>query len=245
MANHNSAEKKEEIRDLPKIENEGGTDVDIENTVISADEKVVGPDNKVNETENAKKPDDKKETLHYFLKISVPLLLICALIALMMALVNGFTKDRIKSNNLKATQEAISRIYPKFDSSDEIDIDVELPIKAVYRLNEGDVLLGYCVSVQPSGFNGAIEMMVGVNPEGNITGVEIISHTETPGIGAAADDPEYLKNYIGLYGNISFGEGIDALTGATISSKAILSGVNAAVEAINNINGQTVEGGAQ
>lgn len=245
MANHNSAEKKEEIKDLPETDNDGGKTVNIEDAEIATDDKVNESENTVDKTDNTVIPNKRKETLQYYLKIAIPLLLICALIALMMALVNGFTKDRIKSNNLKATQEAISRIYPKFDSSDEIDIDVELPIKAVYRLDEGDVLLGYCVSVQPSGFNGAIEMMVGVNPEGNITGVEIISHTETPGIGAAADDPEYLKNYIGLSGNISFGEGIDALTGATISSKAILSGVNAAVEAINNINGQTAEGGAQ
>ncbi|MGI6742347.1 MAG: RnfABCDGE type electron transport complex subunit G [Eubacteriales bacterium] len=243
MTDLNSAQNNEEMKDLQETKIDNDAAVKEDNEILTNNEETKTEETvKTNETVTSGK---KNDALRFYLRIVIPLLLISAVIALLMALVNGFTKDKIASNNLKATEEAIARIYPKFDLTTEIESDIELPIKAVYRLDEGGALLGYCVSVQPSGFNGAIEMMVGINPDGTITGVEIISHTETPGIGAAADDPEYLKDYIGLSGNISFGDGIDALTGATISSKAILSGVNAAVEAVNIISGQTAEGGAQ
>jgi electron transport complex protein RnfG len=245
MKDNNSAQNKEEIKDLqePKVNDNPIIKKDDQDT--SAENKLIKNDEAASESDKIVSSGKKNDTMRFYLRIAIPLLLISAVIALLMALVNGFTKDRIASNNSKATKEAISRIYSKFDSTTEIDAEIELPIKAVYRLDEGGALLGYCVSVLPSGFNGAIEMMVGVSSDGTVTGVEIISHTETPGIGAAADDPEYLKNYIGLSGNITFGEGIDALTGATISSKAILSGVNTAVKTVNDISGQTAEGGAQ
>ncbi|MBQ7721221.1 MAG: RnfABCDGE type electron transport complex subunit G [Clostridia bacterium] len=194
---------------------------------------------KPQETKEPKEPQEKKPsgTAGFIVSVALPLLVICAVTAALMALVNGLTIDRINENKNAATREAINRIYPAFDSLESVAEAPDLPVTEVFRLIKDGDTLGYCASVEPKGFNGAIEMMVGMSPKGVITGVEIISHSETPGVGARADDPQYLDGYDGLSGKISFGDGIDALSGATISSKAILSGVNAAAEIIGDIAG--------
>jgi len=74
--------------------------------------------------------------------------------------------------------------------------------------------------------------MVGVNADGSVQGVEIISHSETPGFGAKADDPDYLGQYRGQSGKLTLGRDVEAISGATISSRAILGGVNQALDAL-------------
>ena len=90
-----------------------------------------------------------------------------------------------------------------------------------------------------SGFGGEIRMMVGISAKGRLTGISIISHAETPGLGAvaAAKTPAgeaFRSSFFGSQGTLSMDD-IDAISGATITSKAILEGVNAAVEYVENM----------
>ena len=102
---------------------------------------------------------------------------------------------------------------------------------------------GYAVEVAPTGFGGEITMMVGVSATGEVLGISIISHAETPGLGAvaAADNDKgvsFREQFTGLISGITIGDGdnqVDALSGATISSQAIVDGVNAALECIKNM----------
>ena len=104
-------------------------------------------------------------------------------------------------------------------------------------------LHGYAVEVAPSGFGGAITMMVGVSVDGKVLGISIISHAETPGLGAvAAQNTDkgvaFRDQFVGLMEGITIGDGdnqIDSLSGATISSQAIVDGVNAALACIKNM----------
>ena len=101
---------------------------------------------------------------------------------------------------------------------------------------------GYAVEVMPTGFNGKLNVIVGVDAEGGVTGISVVSHAETAGIGTlvAADKPN--KNGVGVltqfYGRTA-GSGnlftvnsgsnqVDAISGATVTTKAITRGVNAA-----------------
>ena len=98
--------------------------------------------------------------------------------------------------------------------------------------NTGDgVLLGYCYIVTANGFGGEMELMVGLHPNNTIAGVEVIDHSETSGIGTNVLNATYLTRYKGKSGTLVLGTDIDAHSGATISSKAVLSGVNAALSA--------------
>ena len=105
-------------------------------------------------------------------------------------------------------------------------------VTGVYAANNS-----YAVEVSPNGFGGAISMMVGIT-DGKVTGISIISHAETPGLGAVASantdkGTAFRDQFQGLINGITIGDGenqIDALTGATITSQAIVDGVNAALE---------------
>ena len=85
-------------------------------------------------------------------------------------------------------------------------------------------------SIFGEGYGGAAEFMVGIGTDGKVSGISVVSHSETPNIGTKVfDDPEYLSGYEGLSGTLSFGNGVDAIAGATRSSTALLNGVNAAL----------------
>ena len=102
---------------------------------------------------------------------------------------------------------------------------------------------GCAVQVTPAGFNGAVTMMVGVDNDGKVTGISIISHTETAGLGAtAAADTDagraFRDQFIGMSGTVSVtkdGGEVDALTGATITSRAVCTGVSAALACAANL----------
>ena len=85
----------------------------------------------------------------------------------------------------------------------------------------------------PSGFGGNLDIMVGVGADGTCTGVSIISHAETSGLGANATKEDFRSQFVGK-SNVAVtkdGGDIAALTGATITSRAVWNGVNAAIEA--------------
>ena len=97
---------------------------------------------------------------------------------------------------------------------------------------EGEYL-GYFVEVTPQGFKDVISMIVGVDLGGNIKDVVCLSSSETAGIGTKATSDSHLDKYDGL--NASSVDTVDAITGATISSKAIKHGISDACETIKSI----------
>ena len=172
----------------------------------------------------------------YVLRLAGTLLLICAVTAGLLAGVNAVTKPIIDELNAKATQEAISAVLPGgFESEITEYADATGLVSKVYRGANG-----YAVEVGPGGFDNTITMMVGVDNEGKVLGISIVSHTETAGLGAVADadTPKgiaFREQFIGTSGSVSVtkdGGSIDSITGATITSRAICVGVNAALDCI-------------
>lgn len=89
---------------------------------------------------------------------------------------------------------------------------------------------GYVVHTLTSGYAGAVSMLVGVSNAGRVTGLVVRDLRETPGLGAKAlTDTEFLAQFLNTDGTAAVGEEIDALTGATVTSKAVARGVNSAV----------------
>lgn len=181
-----------------------------------------------------------ESTVKYILRLTFTLLLICAVVALALAGVNSITKDKIAENKVKKTTEALQKVLPGVEDVTEIPFTDNSGL--VSKVYQADGNLGYAVEVAPNGFGGAITMMVGI-VDGKVTGISIISHAETPGLGAvaAADTDKgaaFRDQFQGLISGITIGDGenqIDAMAGATISSQAIADGVNAALECIANL----------
>jgi electron transport complex protein RnfG len=106
-----------------------------------------------------------------------------------------------------------------------------------YEAFKGGKLIGYCIKAAGDGYNGPIQLIVGVDLNGVIMGVEVIEHSETPGLGARVKEikpgekqPWFLRQFIGKNASeAEVNKNIDAITGATISSRAVTETVNKAV----------------
>lgn len=101
---------------------------------------------------------------------------------------------------------------------------------------------GYVIGTVTAGYAGSIKMLVGVNNDGLVTGVQVRQMTETFGLGAnALYDWEFLAQFLNTDGNATVGEDIDAISGATVTSKAIARSVNSAV---GYVTGSDADSGA-
>lgn len=181
------------------------------------------------------------------LRLGLSLFLITAAAALVLALVDALTAGTIAQRAEAERQAAMACVVPGADVFSELYSEDET-IDGITGAYAGTRFQGYCVEVSPNGFGGAIHLMVGVDAGGSVTGVVILDHSETAGLGARADSPGFLEQYIGKSGTVSLtgSNAIDALTGATITSKAVTSGVNAALTAVLNYSeegGQTPDEG--
>lgn len=174
-----------------------------------------------------------KKTVLHMLRLAVTLLLITALAAGALAWVNGITKDAIAENQRAKTRQAVAEVLPGAENMTLVDSGSGI-VKGVYAPGADSAVQGWAVEVAPgSGFGGEIRLMVGIGADGKVTGISVITHAETPGLGAvaAAKTPageEFRDSFTGDSGELTM-EHIDALSGATITSKAVLEGVNAAL----------------
>ena len=175
----------------------------------------------------------------YVLRLAGTLFLIAALVALALAGVNSVTAPVIEELNAQKTQEAIEAVLPGgFDTIVEDYADASGIVSKVYQGANG-----YALEVGPGGFDNTITMMVGVDFDGNVLGISIVSHTETAGLGAVAAantsaGEAFRGQFVGTSGSVSVtkdGGTMDAITGATITSRAICVGVNAALECVANM----------
>ena len=173
----------------------------------------------------------------YVLRLAGTLFLITAIVAMALAGVNSVTAPAIAQLNYEKTQAAIQAVLP--GGGDEIDFTDDTGLVSVVYKGEA----GYAVQVAPGGFDGPITMMVGVDFDGNILGISVIKHTETAGLGAVAAaktsaGEAFRGQFVGLSGSVSVtkdGGQIDSITGATITSRAVCDGVNAALGCIANM----------
>ena len=154
--------------------------------------------------------------------------------------VNMITADAIAAANAAATTEAVANVLPEFENTEisEQTID-DMPI-VVYTATKGDETVGYAVeSMTKNGFGGAIRMMVGFAPDGKILNVNVLQQAETPGLGTkmADEDNALLRSIKDKKAwEIEFkvkkdGGELDALTAATISSRAYYEAVERAYQA--------------
>ena len=159
--------------------------------------------------------------------------MICSAVALLLAVVNMVTKEKIDENTAKEKQEAVERIFEEAEVFPLEGYDHEILLVA-----KNSELIGYTVTVKPQGYGGEIEILVGINKDGAIEGVEIVTLSETPGVGSRVKtDERFLPQFKGKSGTLVAGENVDAISGASISSKAVISGINEALSVEVDLEG--------
>jgi len=175
-----------------------------------------------------------ESTVKYVARLALTLLLITSVVAIALAGVNQVTAPKIAALNQQKTQQAIETVLP--GGGEEVAFTDETGlVKAVYQ---GEA--GYAVQVAPGGFNGEVSMMIGIDNAGTVLGISIIKQTETAGLGAVcaaatSAGEQFRGQFAGASGSVAVskdGGSIDAITGATITSRAVCTGVNAALACI-------------
>lgn len=174
-----------------------------------------------------------ESTVMYVLRLALTLLIITSVVAAALAGINSVTAPIIAASNEAKTQAAVEAVLPGGGAKVDVPaVDAGAPVSEVYKGENG-----YAVKVAPSGFGGAIEMMVGVDTEGKVLGISIIKHAETPSLGAVAAakgsaGENFRGSFVGLSGEVAVskdGGEADTISGATITSRAVAVGVNAAL----------------
>lgn len=167
-------------------------------------------------------------------KPAIILLLIAGISAGILGVVDAVTEGPIAEQNALTTKNALTAVFPEGESFDPIEVaEGEDALSAYTAVDAGGNTLGYVVEVGPSGFGGTIDMMVGVDLEGTVTGISILSMSESPGLGARATEEWFVNQFPGQVSPVAVtkdGGTIEAITSATITSRAVSNGVTAACD---------------
>ena len=187
----------------------------------------------------------------FILKVAGTLTVISLVVAALLGVVNSITEDKIAEIDAENTRIAMSAVAPEgseFGDKMELDDAVVAAASAqggklteMYPVTNGGAEAGYVMKISASGSQGTIVMMVGVDANKAITGISVVSHSENSGIGTkvVGNEPNsagvpVLDQFIGLSGagSLVVGSNITAISGATVSTKGITTGANAALAAV-------------
>ena len=192
----------------------------------------------------------------FILKVAGTLTVISLVVALLLGLTNVLTADKIAAINRQKTEAALAKVvsstdceFPPVEDIPQAVIDAANEqggkLTEMYEILVGGENAGYAFKVTASGSQGNIEMIVGVDADLAVTGVSIVKASETAGIGSKVIDNEAtsagtgaLDQFVGKSGagTLVVKQNIDAVTGATVSTKGVTKGVNAALAAAEAMN---------
>ena len=187
----------------------------------------------------------------FILKVAGTLTVISLVVAALLGLVNNITADKIAEIDAEKTRVAMSAVVAEgSEFTDKLEISDAVvaaasaqggKIEELYGVKAGGADSGYVMKVSASGSQGTIVMMIGVDANKAITGISVVSHSETSGIGTkvVGNDPNsagvpVLDQFIGMSGSgtLVVGKTVTAISGATVSTKGINMGANAALAAV-------------
>lgn len=157
---------------------------------------------------------------------------ICLVVTALLAYINMVTSPIIAKAELKTKNEAMAEVLPDADGFSAIDTKLPEGVTEAYKANNGT---GYVFMLSTKGYGGEIKLCCGIKEDGSIDQIKTLSHSETSGIGSKVVDngSDYRTRYQGK--NAEDYDSVDAVTGATISSKAYKKAVAAAFEAYNTV----------
>lgn len=167
-------------------------------------------------------------------RLPLKLTIIVSVIVLMLAVANELTSEKIAFNEALKSNNARQQLFSDSGGFEKVDFELsEDEAKFVGEIyaatGSAEDILGYCLDVTCKGFGGDVLLIIGVDLDGCITGVQLISHSETPGIGAVAvaSGGELLSQFSGA--TASSIENVTAVSGATVSSSAVKDGITKAL----------------
>ena len=182
----------------------------------------------------------KATDIKAIVKTALSLFIICAVAAGILAAVNMITAPMIEENNLKNAEAARLLVLP--DATGGFTEKTDKNGNTYFIGSDGSADVGYVFTTSAAGYGGQIEIMTGINTEGTVTGISILSINETPGLGMNAKKESFLSQYVGNDGpftvikNATAAENeINAMTSATITTNAVTKAVNEAIGLFDSV----------
>lgn len=161
------------------------------------------------------------------LKISLTLTSICLACAFLLALVYSAAEDRIAANQKQLIYDSINQLAPEATTQKEIEINQH----NLWELYQQDRFLGYAVIISGQGYGGTIKIMAFLSPDfEKIKGIKIIEDSETPGLGSRIREKNFRRQFENL--QIQEIKEAETITGATISSKAVMDILDKKIEGL-------------
>ena len=181
----------------------------------------------------------KNSNFETLVKPVIVLVVICLITSTMLAVTNNATAPIIAAQEEAAAQDAYHAVLPEADSFTDLTSEVSTEnIVAVVKANNG---AGYCVKATGKGYGGAVPVVIGFDNDGNILGVQFLQNSESAGFGmrlwdSSGDGAVFADELVGKSGSVTLKQdGVNGLTGATISSKAVISATNSAFACIDEL----------
>lgn len=189
--------------------------------------------------------------------VALMLFIISVVAAALLGYTNSITKSKIARQEKETNVEARQKVLTEADTFKQIK-NAKAVAKKADRANASIVmeayagykkgkLVGYTVKTNPQGYGGEVEILTGVDIKGKTTDITIVSNSETAGLGARCVEPGFQKQFKGLdtakpltvvkNGNASGNGKIEAIAGATITSRAVTRGVNISMKVCKALAG--------
>ena len=168
-----------------------------------------------------------------YLKPVAVLLAICAVVGAVLSAINAQTAPIIAANEEAARNETYFAALPEADSFTQLDCSID-GVTAVLKADNG---AGYVVTAQARGYGGQVPAAVAFSTDGTILQVIMMSNEETPGLGQKVTDEDFSGQFAGREAQPLTIDQVDAVSGATISSKAAVTAIDLAVEAYLEVTG--------
>ncbi len=164
------------------------------------------------------------------LKMTLTLAFVCLISALILAVSYGYFQPIIDKNKLSEQDKIYLEVFPKATSFEKLSYALtnDSCIKELYLAKKDNDEIGKVAICHSRGYGGNIEMMIGIS-EDKVTKVKVLSNKETPGLGTKVAEYPFLSQF----DDSSFDKGYDTISGATISSSAVISGVKDTVAHLN------------
>ena len=178
-----------------------------------------------------------KTTWESTVKPIVVLSVISLVVSLLLAVVNSMTAPVIAENERAATLAAYVDVMPSVSDAntlEEMSGYTTANVSGAVKAEDGSI----AIKAEEKGFDGGIlSVIMGFDPNGTVTGIWVDASTQTKGIGSNVATDSFLAQFDGMDGtqNIVMGEGYDAYSGATISSKALFAAINDCVNCYNEL----------
>ena len=167
------------------------------------------------------------------------LTLIVVVAGVALGVANALTEKPIADRNMQEAQGALELFFPDADGFEPLRLEENSELDFAYEARKGGEVIGHATKATTQGYGGPIEVVTGIDTDGALKGISVggTEFKETEGLGAKAKDASFTDQFVGKTPPLTLGVDVDGISGATVTSKAVLGAVNTSAERVAGLSG--------